>query len=69
MLKAWAGSGPGGLKYNWELVSDTGQIMAKSEDFPNEATARNAIEWLKQNAQACPVDFVQPPPQRGVGIA
>ena len=39
--------------WRWELISETGQVMAEAGPFPNR-TAENAIEWLKANVATCP---------------
>ncbi|MGO9584120.1 MAG: YegP family protein [Acidimicrobiales bacterium] len=68
IVRTWAGGRGGTNKFGWELVSSTGQIMAKAEDFPSRETAENAIDWLKKNAAECPVEFV-PPPSRAPSLA
>jgi len=30
--------------------------MAEAKDFPSRETAENAIQWVKDNANDCPVE-------------
>ncbi len=68
IIRTWTGGRSGTNKFGWELVSLTGQVMAKAEDFPSRETAESAIAWLKENASECPVEFV-PPPSRAPSLA
>ena len=40
----------------WELVSDTGQLMARSTNLPTRETAEKALDWVKKHIGECPVE-------------
>ena len=43
----------------WHLTNDLGMAIARSEEFPDRASAEAAIQWVKDNADNCGI--MEPP--------
>jgi uncharacterized protein YegP (UPF0339 family) len=40
--------------FTWELVTTTGQVIARSGSVMSRSEALQAVEWIKENVGACP---------------